>query len=105
MKRRGATKLAKEERDERREKRRGRHCHPTEGREVAGRWVLVDGERPVLVPPLGSHQPDGHQAPAYSVGPRGFNGKMRRKTASTLSVGAWPAPAGYMGTRRGLWPG
>ena len=31
---------------------------PHGGGEAAGRWVLLDGEVPVLVPPLGSHQPN-----------------------------------------------
>ena len=36
----------------------GMALSPHGGGKVAGRWVLVDGERPVLVPPLGSHQPE-----------------------------------------------
>ena len=45
------------------EEKAGDGTSPHGGGEVAGRWVLLDGEIPVLVPPLGSHQPDGHQAP------------------------------------------
>ena len=58
-------------RQEGKEEKAGDGTSPHGGGEVAGRWVLLDGEIPVLVPPLGSHQPDKATKPRCSVGPRG----------------------------------